>query len=223
MSKIYSRVRIINTKKIITIGTIIIIAIIVDIIICRALEPVFNTVCKEKAKNMATTITNQEVIKLMKKYNYDDLFNIERDKDGNISMIKSNVFPINDINSNISIKIQEEINKQGKNNIGIALGTFTGIRLLSGIGPSVKIRVSSVGNVQTDIKSEFISQGLNQTLHRVYIQIKCEIIILTPFNDMKESVTNQLLIAENVVIGKIPTNYYNIERMNNHNASNLIE
>ena len=138
-------------------------------------------------------------------------------------MIKANIFTINKIKSDIAIKIQEDINNQGRNSIKIALGTFTGIKILAGRGPNVKIKISSVGNVETELKSEFLSQGINQTLHRVYLQIECEITILTPFSNEKETITNQILIAENVIVGKIPTSYYNLEGMSNSNASDIIE
>ena len=159
----------------------------------------------------------------MQKYSYDELFSIEKDEQGNILMIKSNVFPINEIISSIPIKIQESINKEGRENIKIALGTFTGIKILAGRGPNVSVRISSIGNVETDLKSEFYSQGINQTLHRVYLQIKCEITILTPFDSIQEQITNQVLIAENVIVGNIPSSYYNLEGMNSSNVSDIIE
>lgn len=192
-------------------------------VVCKAVGPVFDTLCKDEAKGLATIITNQEATNVMKQYSYEDLFSIEKDEQGNILMIKSNVFPINEIISSIPIKIQESINSEERNNIKIALGTFTGIKILAGRGPNVKVKISSIGNVETDLKSEFYSQGINQTLHRVYLQIKCEITILTPFKDTKEQITNQVLIAENIIVGHIPSNYYNLEGMNTSNASDIIE
>ena len=97
----------------------------------------------------------------------------------------------------------------------LLFGSFTGISLLAGTGPGIKIKISSVGNVETDLKSEFISQGINQTLHRVYLQVKCEVSILTPFENITRDITNQVLIAENVIIGKIPSTYYNLEGIEN--------
>mgnify|MGYP003299960409 CR=1 FL=1 len=55
-------------------------------------------------------------------------------------------------------------------NVNISLGSFTGISLLSGSGFKVPINISTVGNVKTDVRSEFKSQGINQTLHRLYLQ-----------------------------------------------------
>lgn len=82
---------------------------------------------------------------------------------------------------------------------------------MSGKGPGVPIRVSTIGNVETDLRSEFTHQGINQTLHRVYLQVVCEVSILTPFEDITEKITNQVLLAENVIIGNIPETYYNLE------------
>lgn len=90
-------------------------------------------------------------------------------------------------------------------------GSFTGIKLLAGRGPGVKIRISSVGEVETDLRSEFVSQGINQTLHRVYLQVKCKVKILTPFYDIEKEITNQVLLVENVIVGRIPETYYNLE------------
>ena len=105
----------------------------------------------------------------------------------------------------------------------LRFGSFTGFKLLSGKGPGVHIRISSIGNVETDLRSEFKEQGINQTLHRVYLQVVCEVKILTPYNDITGKIANQVLIAENVIIGKIPNTYYNLEGMNTNSAIEVIE
>ena len=87
----------------------------------------------------------------------------------------------------------------------------------------VPITISSIGNVETDLKSEFSAQGINQTLHRVYLQIKCQVSILTPYNNITEIITNQVLIAENVIVGRIPSTYYNLNGLDNSNAIDIIE
>ena len=71
---------------------------------------------------------------------------------------------------------------------------------MSGRGPSITIKIHSIGNIDTDLKSEFIAKGINQTLHRVYLEVKCNIIIVTPFNDIEKDITNQILFAEYVLL-----------------------
>ena len=60
----------------------------------------------------------------------------------------------------------------GKRMLKQHFGSFTGFKLLAGKGPGIKIRITPIGNVETDLKSEFITQGINQTLHRIYLQVK---------------------------------------------------
>lgn len=93
-------------------------------------------------------------------------------------------------------------------------GSFTGFKLLAGRGPDVKIKISTIGEVETDLRSEFTSQGINQTLHRVYLQVKCNVNILTPFENISREITNQVLLMENVIVGNIPNTYYNLEGIN---------
>lgn len=103
-------------------------------------------------------------------------------------------------------------------------GSFTGWKLLSGRGPGVSIRISSIGNVDTTLKSEFTSQGINQTLHRIYLEVVCNVKVLTPFKDIERKITNQVLLAENVIVGHIPDTYYNLEGLNGSNdALEMVE
>lgn len=205
--------RIDKTKKnkIVKIILVMTIACLTVKTVLDAVLPIFNSLCENKAKSIATIVSNQKATEVMKQHTYEELFSIEKDDEGNIKMIKSNIIPINEITSDIAVKIQKEIDSKGREDIGIAMGSFTGSKLLSGKGPEVKIRISSIGNVETELKSEFSSKGINQTLHRVYLKVKCQISILTPFDNITREITNEVLLAENVIVGNIPATYYNIE------------
>ena len=65
-----------------------------------------------------------------------------------------------------------------------------------------------------DLESEFTSQGINQTLHRIYVDVSCNVKVLTPFKDIERNITNRVLLAENVIVGNIPDTYYNLEGLN---------
>lgn len=233
MPKIYSRTKIripnifanVKHKRKLAMIIIFITAIVISAkVMLDAVNPIFDTLCENEAKSLATIISNEQATNVMTEHSYDELFTVEKDANGNVTMIKSNVMPINEIISDVAIKIQEEINKQGRQDIQIALGSFTGIKLLAGRGPGIKIRISTVGNVETDLRSEFTSQGINQTLHRVYLHVKCRVSILTPFNDIEQEITNQVLLAENVIVGNIPSTYYNLEGLNGKSdALELVE
>lgn len=139
MSKIYSRPRIRIPKiflsnvsdknfrkkqKMTKIFIIIVIAFSTAKIVLDAILPIFDTLCKDRAKSIATIISNEQATLVMKEHAYDELFTLEKDNDGNIIMIKSNVGPINEITSDVAIKIQNEINKKGRDDIEIAIRKF---------------------------------------------------------------------------------------------------
>lgn len=124
-------------------------------------------------------------------------------------MISANVISINEIISDIPVKIQEELDKEENSKFNINMGSFTGSRLLSGRGPQIEIKMSTIGNLDTDLRSEFTAAGVNQTLHRIYLQVDCQVVILTPFNTIEEKIANQVLLAEAVIVGTTPDTYYN--------------
>ena len=95
-------------------------------IVIDAVEPVFTTLCENKAISLATIISNKKATEVMKEHNYDDFFTIEKNQDGTVSLLKANVVPINQITSDIAVRIQEEINNQGRDDVGIALRNIYG-------------------------------------------------------------------------------------------------
>ena len=103
---------------------IFLIAFITLKIVLDAVTPIFNNLCENKAISLATIISNYKANDIMKKHTYDELFTIEKNEDGTVSFIKANVVYINQITSDVALEIQEEINKQGRDNVEIALRKF---------------------------------------------------------------------------------------------------
>lgn len=135
MYKIYSRPRIkipsINNKykfkisnKILMIIIIILITFNTVRIILNVILPIFDNLCENRAKSIATLVSNEQATLVMNKHSYDELFTVEKDESGNITMIKANVIPINEITSDVANKIQDELNNKGRENIQIALRKF---------------------------------------------------------------------------------------------------
>lgn len=233
MDKIYSRRRI-NTKKIsnylnkkhnnkkyknvLYITIIFVIAIITASMTLKAINPIINTQCEVIAKSIATKISNEQATIVMSKYKYEDICSIEKDVNGNITLISANVIPVNEIISDVAVKIQEELNNTNNGKFYIRLGSFTGTKILSGRGPNIEVKMSTVGNVETDLRSEFISSGINQTLHKIYLQVDCNVIVLTPFNNIEQKISNQVLLAEAVIVGITPETYYNFNNVDGNTA-----
>lgn len=212
-----------KNNKIYKVFIVMVIAIVIVLTAIKAVTPVFNKLCTDKAKSVATIICNQQTTKCIQNYNYSDFVTIHTDKDKNITMLEANMININMVISEIAEKIQKEIDNTENEDIYISSGSFTGVSLLAGRGPKIPIRISTIGNVKTDFKSEFIEKGVNQTLHRLYLEIECEISILTPFNTINEKINNQLIIAENIIVGNIPSAYYNLEGLEAKETLEVVE
>lgn len=210
-------------KKVIKFITILSIAIVTFTMAINGITPIFEALCKDKAKSIATIICNEESTKVINNYKYEDLVTIYKDLNDNITMIKSNIVPINLIISDVAEKIQKRLDEVEGEQIGIRLGSFTGTKIFSGRGPIIPITLSTVGNVETDLRSEFKSAGINQTIHRIYLQVDCKVNILTPYTIFEQGISNQVLIAENIIVGKIPESYYNLEGLDKSNAVDVIE
>ena len=140
-------------KKIIKFISIILIGVYGFKIGFDYLEPVYEAMCNEKVKYTATIITNQQSTIVMNQYKYEELYTIEKDSNGNVSAIKSNVAVVNNIISDLTEKIQQEFEKIPTEKIYITLGNLTGNYLLSGFGPRIPIKISMTGSVDTEIKS----------------------------------------------------------------------
>ena len=234
MDKIYSRNRIKVSKikdlgfrnlnkNVIKVMIIFIIAFITMTAIIQRINPMFNTVFKEKAKAIATEIVNKQASKILKGINYEDLVKIEKDEAQNIKLLKLNTVKINMLASEIAYNVQQELYKTENNQIKIPIGSITGLKYLVGFGPKINISIYPVGSVTTKFNSEFNSAGINQTIHRIYLDVSCKVTIVTPYDKIESEITNQVLMTELVIVGNIPETYYNLEGINTNNAIDMIQ
>ena len=107
--------------KMITIIAILAIAIIVLHLTLQAVSPIVEEQCKTMAKSIATKISNAEATAVMANYDYEDFCRVEKDEEGNITMISANMITINEVISDIPIRIQEELEKEENNTFDIKL------------------------------------------------------------------------------------------------------
>lgn len=91
------------------------------------------------------------------------------------------------------------------------------------MGPDITIKMMTDGNVITDLKSEFKEAGINQTLHRVSLEVVCNVTILTPYETITETITNQVLLIEGVIVGNIPDAYYNLQGLNEDQLIDMVD
>lgn len=189
----------------------------------KIIEPIMDTQCISMAKTIATKISNQEATKVMENYSYQDLLKVTKDEQGNVKMVETNIVIINQIISKIPVQIQNEIEKSQNNTFQIRLGSLLGNQFFAGKGPNITIQMDITGTVETELKSEFVSAGINQTLHKIYLELTCNVSILTPIKTIERQITNQVLLAEGVIIGEVPSAYYHLQGISESNAVDIIE
>lgn len=230
MDKIYSRKRIKifysdkkTIKKKLTFILLIIIAIATIISSLKSIDPIFEELCKEEAMQTATDILNTESTKVVHKYEYKDIVSITKNDADDTSILKTDVTVINDIASDIAVEVNKRLEELKEKDIQIPAGAIIGNKFISGFGPNINISIIPVGTVTTDVKTEFKAQGINQTVYRIYLEIVCNVDIVTSYKTISTEIVNQVLLVETVIVGSVPETYYNIEGLQEETTMEFID
>ncbi|MGN1310980.1 MAG: sporulation protein YunB [Clostridia bacterium] len=230
MDKIYSRKRIkifySDSKKIkkkVTFTLVIAVATATIISSIKSIDPIFENLCKEKAMTIATKILNTESTKVVHKYEYKDIVQITKNENDGTNILKTDVTVINDIASDIAVEVTNRLQEIKDEKIEIPVGALFGNKYLSGMGPGMDISIIPAGDVTTELKTEFKAQGINQTVYRIYLEVICNVNIITSYKTIDTQIINQVLLVETVIVGDTPQTYYNLEGVNTNTALEIIE
>ena len=138
---------------------------------------------------------------------YDSLISLEKDNEGRIVAVKSNMAEFNRLQSAILVNVLERMADVDTRELSIPVGTLTGSPLLAGRGPSVTVRMQSVGSPSAHFENEFSSAGINQTKHQIMLVVDVSVGILLPGFSTATRVSNSFNVAETVIVGSVPENY----------------
>lgn len=103
---------------------ILVISLSTFFMVVNSISPIIDRVCKDVAKAKATIVSNNMATEVMKKYTYSDMVNIYKDEKGNVTMLQSNIITINEITSDVAVKIQEELIRDDENSAVIKFRKF---------------------------------------------------------------------------------------------------
>lgn len=171
---------------------------------------------ESKVRALSVKAVNNAVSELVTNKNiYDNLVNITTDNEGKIKLIQANSIQINMLTKDLIKTSQIKLEKIGADGINIPIGTFSGINLLNGRGPSVNIKLIPVGDVTCSFQSEFKSAGINQTIHKLYVTVDTQVNIILPLKNNTVKTTTSIMICESVIVGDIPEVYLNSNRLDN--------
>ncbi len=189
--------------------SITIVVLILFLLIDAKTDPIVRKYSETAAKNEASIIINDTVTKILnsEKITYNSLVNIEKDKSSNIKAITTDTIKLNLLKSQINSEISYAIEDRGEFNVEIPFGMIFGNSLFSGFGPQIDSSIKMTGNSKCDISNQFLSAGINQTLHRIMLNIEVEILIILPENQTSIIYKTNMCIAETVIVGITPSSF----------------
>ena len=183
---------------------------------------VIQNLAKTQVMNSTSDLTNDALSRQIEEgsIRYDRIVFFEKDVNGKITALKTNIGEINRLKTDILGIINEEILALDTSDIGIPLGSLILPELLSGKGPVIPVRILSIRNSDATFSSDFSQAGINQTIHQVIMEVSVDVAILVLGETDSFTVTSQVVVAQTVIVGEVPDTFlhtggdYGSERKN---------
>lgn len=179
----------------------------------RRIRPTIISMAEVKAKHIAVSAINQVIYEQINEKNikYSDLVTFQKDNAGQITALEANIVKMNQIKSDIAIRVQQKIFNMDTNRMDVPLSAALNSELLSGWGPRIPISIIPLGAAYTDFKSSFETAGINQTKHEIFLEVKSDVRILLPMISTDSKVTTTVPVAQTIIVGTVPQHYINVK------------
>lgn len=185
---------------------------IIFIVLSNNATPLLLNNAEARVKEIVTRIANECIrTTASSSAEYQDLVNIVRDNEGKMAYMTANTYKLNTIASDVATSIQQRLEGMQNQTIDIRLGALLGSDILSNSGPKIGIKIVPVGNVITEFISEFMTAGINQTRHVIYLIVKSEIKLVLPSGTSTFTVKSQVSISDSIIVGLVPNSYVNVQ------------
>ncbi|MBR4545027.1 MAG: sporulation protein YunB [Oscillibacter sp.] len=173
------------------------------------LQPVLSRLAVARVSNTVNRIVIQSVDEAVRggAVRYDQLISFEKDNDGRIAAIHSNMAACSRLQSEILSIILARLDEVPPRDLSIPLGTLLGSALLAGRGPRVSVRMESAGSSSARFGNTFTAAGINQTRHELVLYIDVNVAILLPGFTTATRVSNAVTVAETIIVGAVPETY----------------
>lgn len=173
------------------------------------LRPILEQMATTRVHNSVNRVVAQAVEEAVASgdIRYEALVTLEKDHDGRVTVVRSNMAAFNRLQAHILELILERIDQISTRELSIPAGSLTGSALLAGRGPRISVRMESVGSSAARFENEFMSAGINQTRHQIVLHVNVSVSILLPGFTTATQVANEVTVAETIIVGAVPDTY----------------
>ena len=170
---------------------------------------VVRELAQTQVKNSTSDLTNDAIAKQIAggTIAYDRLVYFEKDLDGRITALKTNMSEVNRLKTDILNIINDEILELDTSDIGIPIGSLILPEFLSGRGFPIPVQILSIRNSDAGFASNFSQAGINQTLHQLTMQVSVDVAVLVLGETRSFTLTSEVVVAETVIVGAVPNTY----------------
>lgn len=170
------------------------------------IRPMIRNTAAVQAQSYAAVAAGRDIPSILEQTNssYDSLVDIQRDADGNIVSIQTNAMQLNILKSKINAAVASALAGLSAKELGIPIGSLTGLALLNGRGPKLNAIISITGSAQTSFINSFDDAGINQTRHQLFLKTTVTMLIVFPTETITTAYTYTSLAAETIIVGRTP-------------------
>lgn len=191
-----------------------IISLLLILFLDMLLYPMIKSMSLQRSKTQATYIINKSVTQILDDGDYDNLIFFDKDSKGRIAAMKTDSVRMNKLKSLIAIQIHNNLSAYSHDDIYIPIGSLFRNSFVTGKGPKIKVCIKPAGAVVCDYRNVFESAGINQTNHRVMVDITASIYVVMPFHCEKTAVTTSVCVSDTIIVGEIPEAFTNVQNYN---------
>jgi len=189
----------------------------------RVIEPILIQFTEANAYTLAMRSTEQAIRGNLDKVTYNSIISEVTDENGKIVALQANTNELNRISNNLSIDIEDNIASINESSLKIPLALFFNTGIFGGAGIRVKIKTVPLGDTKIECISQFDSVVINQTRHRIVLNIKTYFTIIAPVYIRNECYEKEVVLAETILSGDIPNTYYSLDLKDGSEILNLTE
>ena len=170
---------------------------------------VIEDLARTSVMNTTSDLTNDAIAKQIAAGTiaYDRIVFFEKDLDGRITALKTNMSEVNRLKTDILNIINDEILALDSSDIGIPLGSLFIPELFSGKGPAIPVHILSIRNSDANFVSSFTQAGINQTLHRLNMEVSIDVAVLVLGNTSSFTMSSEVVVAETIIVGDVPQTF----------------